>query len=65
MIQTTLNLSLNYKIHFDDIKSLSFCEEVRNKSNDFLSSDNHCLIFLAVFGLSTQIGDKTDRILAG
>ena len=45
MIQTTLNLSLNYKIHFDDIKSLSFCEEVRNKSNDFLSSDNHCLIF--------------------
>ncbi|MFL2754486.1 MAG: HdaA/DnaA family protein [Gammaproteobacteria bacterium] len=45
MIQTTLNLSLNYKIHFDDIKSLSFCEEVRNKSSDFLSSDNHCLIF--------------------
>ena len=45
MIQTTLNLSLNYKIHFDDIKSLSFSEEVRNKSNDFLSSDNHCLIF--------------------
>ena len=24
---------------------MSFCEEVRNKSNDFLSSDNHCLIF--------------------
>ena len=45
MIQTTLNLSLNYKIHFDDIKSLSVCEEVRNKSNNFLSSDNHCLIF--------------------
>ena len=44
MIQKTLNLSLNYKIQFDDIKSLSFSDEVRNKSNDFLSSDNHCLI---------------------
>ena len=44
MIQKTLNLSLNYKILFDDIKSLSFCDEVRDKSDDFLSSDNHCLI---------------------
>ena len=44
MIQKTLNLSLNYKIQFDDIKSLSFSDEVRNKSDDFLSSDNHCLI---------------------
>ena len=44
MIQKTLNLSLNYKILFDDIKSLSFCDEVRDKSEDFLSSDNHCLI---------------------
>ena len=44
MIQKTLNLSLNYKIQFDDIKSLSFCDEVRDKSDDFLSSDNHCLI---------------------
>tara|TARA_B100000242_G_scaffold153615_1_gene109732 strand:- start:357 stop:1022 length:666 start_codon:yes stop_codon:yes gene_type:complete len=44
MIQKTLNLSLNYKIMFDDIKSLSFCDEVRDKSDDFLSSDNHCLI---------------------
>ena len=45
MIQKTLNLSLNYKIQFDDIKSLSFSDEVRNKSDEFLSSDNHCLIF--------------------
>ena len=44
MIQKTLNLSLNYKILFDDIKSLSFSDEVRNKSDDFLLSDNHCLI---------------------
>ena len=44
MIQKTLNLSLNYKILFDDIKSLSFCDEFRDKSDDFLSSDNHCLI---------------------
>ena len=44
MIQKILNLSLNYKILFDDIKSLSFCDEVRDKSDDFLSSDNHCLI---------------------
>ena len=44
MIQKTLNLSLNYKIQFDDIKSLSFSDEVRNKSDEFLSSDNHCLI---------------------
>ena len=44
MIQKTLNLSLNYKILFDDIKSLSFFDEVRDKSDDFLSSDNHCLI---------------------
>ena len=44
MIQKTLNLSLNYKIQFDDIKSLSFSDEVRNKSDDFLLSDNHCLI---------------------
>ena len=44
MIQKTLNLSLNYKIQFDDVKSLSFSDEVRNKSDDFLSSDNHCLI---------------------
>ena len=44
MIQKTLNLSLNYKIQFDDIKSLSFSDEVRDKSDDFLSSDNHCLI---------------------
>ena len=44
MIQKTLNLSLNYKILFDDIKSLSFCDEVRDKSDNFLSSDNHCLI---------------------
>ena len=44
MIQKTLNLSLNYKILFDDIKSLSFCDEVRDKADDFLSSDNHCLI---------------------
>ena len=44
MIQKTLNLSLNYKILFDDIKSLSFCDEVRDKSDDFLFSDNHCLI---------------------
>lgn len=44
MIQKTLNLSLNYKILFDDIKSLSFCDEFRDKSDNFLSSDNHCLI---------------------
>ena len=44
MIQKILNLSLNYKILFDDIKSLSFCDEVRDKADDFLSSDNHCLI---------------------
>ena len=44
MIQKTLNLSLNYKILFDDIKSLSFCDEIRDKSDNFLSSDNHCLI---------------------
>ena len=44
MIQKTLNLSLNYKIQFDDIKSLSFSDEVRDRSDDFLSSDNHCLI---------------------
>ena len=44
MIQKTLNLSLNYKIQFDDIKSLSFSDEVRDKSDDFLFSDNHCLI---------------------
>ena len=44
MIQKTLNLSLNYKIQFDDIKSLSFSDEVRDRSVDFLSSDNHCLI---------------------
>ena len=44
MIQKTLNLSLNYKIQFDDIKSLSFSDEIRGKSDEFLSSDNHCLI---------------------
>ena len=44
MIQKILNLSLNYKILFDDIKSLSFYDEVRDKADDFLSSDNHCLI---------------------
>ena len=44
MIQKTLNLSLNYKILFDDIKSLRFCDEFRDKSDNFLSSDNHCLI---------------------
>ena len=45
MTQKILNLNLNYKIEFDDIKTLSFYEDIKKRVDDFILSDNHCVLF--------------------